>query len=65
MKAYLSIWNEYFFIFMNIFSQKLLMTLDKDRLYEKNESQKSKDAADVLRELSAALFFFLGRNDEQ
>lgn len=58
MKAYLSIWNEYFFIFMNIFSQKLLMTLDKDRLYEKNESQKSKDAADVLMELSAALFFF-------
>lgn len=58
MKAYLSIWNEYFFIFMNIFSQKLLMTLDKDRLYEKNKIQKSKDAADVLMELSAALFFF-------
>lgn len=58
MKAYLSIWNEYFFIFMNIFSQKLFMTLDKDRLYEKNESQKSKDAADVLMKLSAALFFF-------
>lgn len=43
---------------MNIFSQKLLVALDKGRLYEKNESQKSKDAADVLMELSAALFFF-------
>lgn len=46
------------FSFYEYFSQKLLMTLDKGRLYEKNESQKSKDAADVLRELSAALFFF-------